>query len=391
MQKDFERILAAWVGELGVPIYRGYEVTGFTQDETGVTVEPSNGESMRADFLVGCDGGRSLIRKTAGIDFPGWDPSVSSLIAEVSITEEPPWGIRYDENGTQATARLEGEKRAGFVVTERYAGQSGEPSLDDLRAALMHVWGKDFGVHSPTFISRFTDMARQAASYRKGRVLLAGDAAHVHYPVGGQGLNLGVQDAVNLGWKLAQVVKGRSAESVLDSYQAERHPVAAQVLKNTLAQTALTRSQPRIDAVRDLLSELLRMDGPRKRFAGMMSGLDIHYGLGEGHPLLGRRMPDLDLATARGPLRVFTLLHNGRPVLIDFAERGKFSITGWMDRVQMVDAKYAGPWELPVLGTVSAPDAVLIRPDGYVTWVGDEGRAGLRDALETWFGPPSSS
>jgi hypothetical protein len=232
-------------------------------------------------------------------------------------------------------------------------------------------------------------MSRQAASYREGRVLLAGDAAHVHYPVGGQGLNIGVQDAVNLGWKLAQVVHGTSPESLLDTYQAERHQVAARVLQNTMAQTPLTRADARLGALRDILSELVSLEEPRKRLAGMMSGLDIRYDLGEGHPLLGRRMPDLDLVTANGPLRVFTLLHDARPVLLNLGERGAFDITPWTDRVQLIEATYDGVWELPVLGTVTAPTAVLIRPDGYVAWVGDRTQLGLADALATWFGPPT--
>ena len=390
-QNHFERILGGWVDELSVPIYRGREVTDFTQNGTGVDVELSDGQSLRAGFLVGCDGGRSLIRRTAGIEFPGWDPSVSSLIAEVEMSEEPEWGIRHDDNGTQALGRLEDGKRAGVVVSERYTGQSGEPTLGDLSRALIAVWGTDYGVHSPTWLSRFTDMTRQAASYRKGRVLLAGDAAHVHYPVGGQGLNIGVQDAVNLGWKLALVVKGTSSEVLLDTYHAERHPVAARVLRTTMAQTPLTRSDDRIDALRDTISELLSMDEPRKRFAAMMSGLGIHYDLGEGHPLLGRRMPDLDLVTANGPLRVFTLLHQARPVLLNLGEPGGFDITPWADRVQLIDAQYGGPWELPVFGEVTAPAAVLIRPDGYVAWVGDVTRKELPDALTSWFGPPAAA
>jgi 3-(3-hydroxy-phenyl)propionate hydroxylase len=390
LQSDFERILAAWVSELGVPIAREREVTGFAQDATGVDVELSDGHSLRAGYLVGCDGGRSVIRKAAGIEFPGWDPSTSSLIAEVEMSEEPEWGIRYDDNGTQAIGRLADGKRAVVVVSERYAGQTGEPTLRDLSRALVAVWGTDFGVHSPTWISRFTDMTRQAASYREGRVLLAGDAAHVHYPVGGQGLNIGVQDAVNLGWKLAQVVNGTSSESLLDTYHAERHPVAARVLRNTLAQTALVRSDARIDALRDIMSELLGMDEPREWFGAMVSGLDIHYDLGAGHPLLGRRMPDLDLVTADGPLRVFTLLHDARPALLNLGEPGGFDFAPWADRVQLINAKYAGPWELPVLGAVTAPAAVLIRPDGYVAWVGDLTQPGLPEALTTWFGPPGA-
>jgi 3-(3-hydroxy-phenyl)propionate hydroxylase len=390
-QKHSERILAGWVSELGVPVYREREVTGFTQDGTGVGVELSGGRSLRADFLVGCDGGRSLIRRAAGIEFPGWDPTVSSLLAEVELSEEPEWGIRRDSNGTHALSKLDEGKRAGVVVSERYAGQTGEPTLGDLSRALIAVWGTDYGVHSPAWISRFTDMTRQAASYRKGRVLLAGDAAHVHYPVGGQGLNLGAQDAVNLGWKLAQLVNGTSAENLLDTYHAERHPVAARVLRSTMAQIVLTRSDPRVDALRDTMSELLSMDEPRKRIAAMMSGLDIHYDLGDGHPLLGRRMPDLDLVTPNGPLRVFTLLHEARPVLLNLAEPGGLDITPWADRVQLTDATYAGRWELPVFGEVTAPAAVLIRPDGYVAWVGDGTDLGLSDALTTWFGAPAAA
>src|SRR6059036_1933566 len=207
-------------------------------------------------------------------------------------------------------------------------------------------------------------MARQAASYRDRRVLLAGDAAHVHAPDGGQGLQTGVQDAVNLGWKLGQVVNRTAPESLLDTYHAERHPVAARVLRNTMAQVALMRVDDRTEALRDSVSELLSMDEPRKRFAALMSGLDIHYDLGEGHPLVGRRMPDLDLVTADGPLRVFELLHDARPVLLNLGEPGGFDIARWADRVQLVDAKGVETWELPALGAVTAPTAVLIRPDG---------------------------
>jgi hypothetical protein len=329
-----------------------------------------------------------VIRKTAGIAFPGWDPSVSSLIAEAEVSEEPEWGIRHDHNGTQAIGKLGDGNRAGVVVSERYAGQTDEPTLDDLSRALITVWGTDFGVHNPTWISRFTDMTRQAASYRKGRILLAGDAAHVHYPVGGQGLNLGVQDGVNLGWKLAQVVKGSSPESLLDTYHTERHPVAARVLQKTMAQTVLTRSDPRIEALRDTMSELLGMDEPRRRFAAMVSGLDIHYDLGDGHPLLGRRMPDLELVTDKGPARVFALLHDATPVLLNLGHPGSLDVGAWADRVKQIDARYAGPWELPVVGAVPAPGAVLIRPDGHVAWVGNLDLVGLGDALSTWFGPP---
>jgi 2-polyprenyl-6-methoxyphenol hydroxylase-like FAD-dependent oxidoreductase len=397
-QNHIERILAGWVDELGVQIYREREVTGFVQDDLGVDVQLSDGHALRAEYLVGCDGGRSVIRKAAGIAFDGWDPTISHLIAEVELAEDPEWGMRRDAIGMHGLSRVEYEIKDGQVVygdkgpvrvmvTEKNVGATTEPTLRDLSERLIDVYGTDYGIHSPTWISRFTDMTRQAASYRKGRVLLAGDAAHVHYPAGGQGLNTGVQDAVNLGWKLAQVVKKTSPESLLDTYHTERHPVAATVLRNTMAQVALMRTDDRTSALREVMSELLSMDQPRRRMAGMMSGLDIHYDLGEGHPLLGRRMPDLDLVTANGPVRVFSLLHDARPVLINFGEHGRLEITSWADRVQSIDAGYDGPWELPVLGAVGAPGGVLIRPDGYVAWVGDGTDQGLADALTFWFGP----
>jgi 2-polyprenyl-6-methoxyphenol hydroxylase-like FAD-dependent oxidoreductase len=401
-QNHIERILAGWIDELAVTIYRERDVTGFTQDDTGVHVRVSDGESLRAEYLVGCDGGRSVIRKAAGIEFPGWDPTTSSLIAEVEVAEEPELGIRRDALGVHAFGRTEYEIRdgkviyaesgpVGVMVTEAHVGTTSEPALTDLSEALVTVYGTDYGIHSPTFISRFTDTTRQAAAYRAGRVLLAGDAAHVHSPVGGQGLNIGVQDAVNLGWKLAQVVNRTSPERLLDTYHAERHPIAARVLRTTMAQTALMRVDDRVEALRDSVAELLSMDEPRRRFGAMMSGLDVHYDLGEGHPLLGRRMPDLDLVTADGPLRVFTLLRTARPVLVNLGEPGGFDITPWADRVQSIDARYVGPWELPAIGAVTAPSAVLVRPDGYVAWVGDPRQVGLADALTTWFGPPDEA
>lgn len=390
-QNRIERILAGRVAELGVPIHREREVTGFAQDDTGVDVELSGGQSLRAEYLVGCDGGRSAVRRAAGIDFPGWDATISNLIAEVEMTDEPEWGVRRDALGIHGLSRMEDGNTVRVMVTEQHIGRTDQPTLRDLGEALIAVYGTDYGIHSSTWISRFNDTARQAAAYREGRVLLAGDAAHVHYPTGGQGLNIGVQDAVNLGWKLAQVVRKTSPDSLLDTYHAERHPVAARVLRNTMAQVALLRTDERANALRDTVAELLRMDEPRRRIAAMMSGLDVHYDVGDGHPLLGRRMPDLDLVTAHGPLRVYTLLHDARPVLLDLGDSRGFDITPWADRVRSVDATYAGTWELPVIGAVAAPAAVLIRPDGYVAWVGDGNRAGLADALTTWFGPPASS
>jgi 3-(3-hydroxy-phenyl)propionate hydroxylase len=387
-QKHIERIMAEWIAELKVPVYREREVTGYWQDDAGVDVGTSDGQSRRARYLVGCDGGRSVIRKTAGIDFPGWEASRSWLIAEAQFSDEPAWGMRHDDVGLHGIGKLE-DGRGRIVLTEMQLRTDSEPTLRDISEGLIRVYGTDYGIHTPSWISSFNDMARQAAAYRDRRVLLAGDAAHVHAPIGGQGLNVGVQDAVNLGWKLAQVVKQMSPATLLDTYHAERHPVAARVLRNTMAQVALSRTDARSKAMCQVFSEIVSADEARRQFGAMMTGLDIHYDFCEGHPLLGRRMPDLDLVTAAGPQRVFTLLHRARPALINFGEPGKFDITQWADRIQSIDARYDGPWELPGLGAVTAPTAVLIRPDGYVAWTGDQTQTGLTDALTTWFGAPA--
>jgi len=403
-QNHIERILAGWVSELPVTISRGREVTGFDQDETGIDVELSDGQSLRAEYLVGCDGGRSLVRKASGIEFPGWDATTSALIAEAEMADEPELGVRHDARGTHGIGRAEYEIRDGKIVyvesgpvrvmvTEAHVGSTTEPTLRDLSEGLIAVYGTDYGIHSPTWISRFSDMTRQAATYRHKRILLAGDAAHVHAPDGGQGLQLGVQDAVNLGWKLAQVIKRTSSDGLLDSYHAERHPVAARALRYTMAHVALRRPDERTTALRETIAELLLGDESRRRLTAMMVGLDIHYDLGAGHPLLGRRMPDLDLLAPNGAMRVYSLLHDARPVLINFGEPAAFDITliRWADRVRSIDAKYEGAWELPVIGTVAAPTAVLIRPDGYVAWVGEQARMGLNDALTTWLGAPAAT
>ncbi|HXY30484.1 MAG TPA: FAD-dependent monooxygenase [Gemmatimonadaceae bacterium] len=390
-QNHFERILAGWDEELGVKTHRGREVTGFAQDDAGVDVQLSDGASLRAQYLVGCDGGRSMVRKTAGIAFPGWDATTSWLIAEAEMAEEPAWGFRRDAIGIHAIGRAENGRTARLVLTDPQLRLDSEPTLRDVSEALTAVYGTDFGIHSPSWISRFNDMTRQAAAYRDRRVLLAGDAAHVHPPLGGQGLNIGVQDAVNLGWKLAQVIKGTSQETLLDTYHAERHPVAARVMRNTMAQMALRRADDRTKALGDVVSELLGMDGPRRSVGAEMSGLDIHYDLGPGHPLLGRRIPDLDLVGAGGPLQLFTLLHDARPLLLNLGVPGALDISRWADRVRSIDASFAGTWELPALGAVVPPTTVLIRPDGHVAWVGRQTQAGLVDALTMWFGPPAAA
>ncbi|TFW59579.1 hypothetical protein CT676_18645 [Bradyrhizobium sp. MOS001] len=389
-QSHIERILADWVEELAVPIYRNSEVIGFVQDATSIDVALAGGKTLRASYLVGCDGGRSRVRKKAGIDFVGSDPTLSNLMAEVEMRDEPVWGLRHDAIGFHGLSKAE-SGRVLVVVTEATLDRTGEPGLRDLSDALVAVYGTDFGLQNPAWISRFTDAARQAVSYRRERVLLAGDAAHIHHSVGGQGLNTGVQDAVNLGWKLAQVVRGISPDGLLDTYHAERHPVAARVLRNTLAQIAmLRRGEAGLKAARDVVSDLLAMDEPRQRFGAMMSGLDIRYDLGEGHELLGRRMPDLDLIVEGHPQRLFTLLHGAQALLINFGKSGGFDIAPWADRIRVVNASHDGAWELPAIGQVAAPEAVLVRPDGHVAWVGDESQRGLEDALTTWFGPAAA-
>ena len=387
-QRDFERILAGWIDELGVPILRGDEVVGLSQGDSAVAVELASGESLSAEYLVGCDGGRSVVRKAAGVDFPGVDASASFVIAEVEMAVEPEIGVRPEGGGIGPVDRERGGGPYGVVLKEPSADETRAPTLEYLRELLVAAYGTDFEVHSPTWISRFTDMSRQAACYRSGRVLLAGDAAHVHSPHGGQGLNLGVQDAVNLGWKLAQVVKGISPEGLLDTYHAERHPVGARVLRNTMAQVALTIPDERHRALRDTMVEFLAMDEPRRSIAGMITGLDIRYDLGEGHPLLGHRMPDLDLYTADGPVRLFSLLHGARPVLVNLGDAGGFDISPWSDRIRLVDARHGGVVELPLIGGIEAPGAVLIRPDGHVAWAGDPEDPALPRALATWFGTP---
>ncbi|CAN1722189.1 Rifampicin monooxygenase [Hyphomicrobium sp. 1Nfss2.1] len=385
IQKHSERIILNWADEVGVPIIRGVEIIGFTEDASGIAVALRDGRQLRAQYLVGCDGGRSFIRKAAGIAFPGSDPTVSHLLAEARMTSEPECGLRSDAIGTHALSKTE-DGKIGILVTERSI-EVADPTLDHLREGLIAHYGSDYGIHSPAFITRFTDMTRQAETYRKGRVLLAGDAAHIHYPAGGFGMNLGIQDAVNLGWKLALVVNGAAPHSLLDTYHAERHPVAARMLRYTMATVALSRSDDRTQALSAIVSEIVGMGEPQLVTAGRMSGLDIRYDLGEGHPLLGRRMPDLDLPTAEGQERLYMHLREARPVLLTLGCPGSVDAGLWSDYVRTVHANYDGhEWNLPVTGAVSAPSAVLIRPDGYVAWVGQGTHAGLVEALTAWFG-----
>jgi len=383
-QNHIERLLLEWVEELGVQIRRGVEATGVSADDGGVSVELAGEGSVRARYVVGADGGRSTVRRSVGIPMVGADATRSSLIAEVKAAGEPAQQGKVDSRGIHGLYPM-GDGVVRVVVTEASLGPASEPTLADLRQALTDVFGTDFGVHSPTWLSRFTDATRQADSYRKGRVLLAGDAAHVHSPTGGLGIGLGLQDAVNLGWKLGQVVNGISGEELLDTYHAERHPAGARALKYTMAQSLFQKADPRQEALRDLLDEVLRSDDSGAPIAALITGLDVTYDLGAGHPLLGRRMPDLDVTTTEGAVRVFELLHHAKPLLLEFG--GPALDAGpWTQRVRHARTTFDGVWQLPVLGAVSAPSAVLVRPDGYVAWVGEGSADGLDEALATWVG-----
>lgn len=392
-QRDIERIMAGWVGELDVPYRRGVGVVDLTQDGAGVDIALSDGTRLRSQYVVGCDGGRSRVRKAAGIGFPGSDAATSYLIAQAHFTDIPQIGIRPEGGGIGPVDRVNGGNPYGIVLREARADHVAEPTLEDLRALLVDTFGTDWGVHDPIWISRFTDASRQAAAYRDGRVLLAGDAAHIHSPMGGQGLNTGVQDAANLGWKLAQVVAGTSPDSLLDTYHGERHPVGAKVLQLTMAQSALVTPDDRHDELRKTVAELLALREARVSLAGTMSGLGIHYDFGDGHLLAGWRMPDLDLRTSDGDTRVFELLRAARPLLVNLDPKATFDVRPWADRVSFVDAE--GPptetWELPVAGHLPAAPAVLLRPDGHIAWAGDVGDRGLHAALSYWFGEPADA
>ena len=392
-QPDIERILTGWAEELGVPILRRREVVGLTQDDDGVDVALADGTTMRAAWLVGCDGGRSLVRKAAGIAFVGLDPSTSWIIAEVEL-DDPVLGVRPEGGGIGPATPGADDGRFGVVVREPDVDHPHEPTLDELRAALDATYGSDFGARAPTRLARFSDVSRQAAAYRAGRVLLAGDAAHVHPPQGGQGLNLGVQDAVNLGWKLALVAQGTAGDALLDTYHDERHPVGARVLDLTSAQVALATPDERHAALRATVAELLAMDEPRRRLAAQLAGLDVRYDLGDAHPLLGRRMPDVDLTLADGTtVRAFELLHDARPVLVHLggpastdAGTEDATLAPGHDRLRVLEATADATWDLPVIGSVDAPPAMLIRPDGHVAWTGTETELPLAETVDRWFG-----
>jgi 3-(3-hydroxy-phenyl)propionate hydroxylase len=417
LQSAIERLLEEWAAELGVRVRRSSEVTGIRQDEAGVTVElgaeqGARPATLRAGYLVGCDGGRSTVRKLAGIDFPGTPATMTALIGDVELPDLPEeyvWVRRSASGDFSAIAFEPGWYRVITSEYDRVADRDEPATFEQLRESLIRLAGTDWGMHSPRWVSRFGDAARQAARYRQGRVLLAGDAAHIHFPAGGQGLNMGVQDAVNLGWKLGLVVRGQAPESLLDSYHAERHPVGERVLHNTRAQSALARPGAQTDALRDVFASLAVFDDVNRHLCDMLTALDIRYPAQVGdHKLVGRRVPDADLAAPDGDLaapdadlaapdgvtRVYELLHRARPVLLDLRGRAEVAAAakGWADRVDLVEARSEDrSWPVPAIGEIPAPTALLIRPDGHVAWAAAPGAApdvsALRTALVTWFGP----
>ncbi|WP_343245151.1 FAD-dependent monooxygenase [Streptomyces sp. SID14478] len=400
LQSAIERLLEERAGELGVRVRRSCEVQEVRQDESGVTVELGTAQgpsTLRARYLVGCDGGRSTVRKLAGIDFPGTEATMTALIGDVELPDLPEdyvWVRRCAGGDFSAIAFEPGWYRVITSEFDQVPDRDEPPTFEQLRASLVRLAGTDFGMHSPRWVSRFNDAARQAARYRDGRVLLAGDAAHIHFPAGGQGLNMGVQDAVNLGWKLASVVRGQAPESLLDSYHAERHPVAERVLHNTRAQSALVRPGPQTDALREVFGALMVFDDVNRYLRHLLTALDIRYPADGDHVLAGRRVPDADLKTPDGATRVHELLHAGRPVLLDLSGSAAVAAVarGWADRLDLVEARSEDDvWPVPALGDIPAPGALLIRPDGHVAWAaaadGAPDTSALRTALTTWCGP----
>ncbi|RNL86259.1 hypothetical protein EFW17_06785 [Halostreptopolyspora alba] len=401
LQSAFERLLDEWAEELGVRVRWSAEVSGISQDRDGVTVELRTAETesatLRARYIVGCDGGRSTVRKLADIPFPGTPATMTAMLGDVEFTALPEEYIpmRRCPGGHFSVIAFEPGWYRVFTSEYDYVADPNEPAtFEQLRESLVRLAGTDWGMHSPRWVSRFGDAARQASRYREGRVLLAGDAAHIHYPAGGQGLNIGVQDAVNLGWKLASVVHGQAPESLLDSYHTERHPVAERVLHNTRAQAALARPGPQTDALRDVFSSLIAFDEVNRYLASMVTALDIRYPVDCDHPLAGRRVPDADLKTPDGATRVYELLHAARPVLLDLRGSAEVAaaVEGWADRVDLVEAQSDDDsWPVPGVGEIPAPAALLLRPDGHVAWAAAVGgvpdTSALRASLAAWFGP----
>ncbi|MET7843460.1 rifampin monooxygenase [Streptomyces sp. NPDC005356] len=374
-----ERLLNERALELGAEIRRGCEVAGVSQDEDEVTVELTDGTQLRARYLVGCDGGRSVVRKQLGVGFPGEPATIETLLGEMGATEDPETITAVVEEVRKTQLRFgvipqgDGMYRIVVPAADVAEDRATAPTLDDFKQRLRAIAGTDFGAHSPRWLSRFGDATRQAERYRVGRVFLAGDAAHIHPPTGGQGLNLGVQDAFNLGWKLAAAVNGWAPEGLLDSYHTERHPVGARVLDNTRAQITLLGTDPGATALRELFSKLMDFEEVNRYVTEIITAVGVRYDFGEGHELLGRRMRDVELKQGR----LYELMHDGRGLLLD--PTGSLTVAGWANRVDHV---------VDVSDQLDVP-AVLLRPDGHVTWVGED-QQDLRNHLSKWFGSAAS-
>ncbi|MFE9904455.1 FAD-dependent monooxygenase [Streptomyces achromogenes] len=393
-QHRTEAVLGAWLDELGVQVRRGRELVALTAGEDGVLLGiegPDGPEQLRAGYLVGCDGGRSTVRKLAGFDFPGTAATMEMYLADITDCEVRPRPIGESVPGGMAMSVPIGDGIHRIIVCERDnppRERTGPPPFAEVAAAWQRLTHQDISGATPVWISAFGNAARQVTEYRRGRVLLAGDAAHIHLPAGGQGMNTGIQDAVNLGWKLAAVVRGTAPEALLDTYHTERHPVGRRLLTNTQAQGLLYLSGSEMQPLRDVLAELIAYEDVSRHLAGMISGLDIRYDVGAtGHPLPGRRMPHLELVTADGDKTSTTaLLHRARGLLLDLADDPALrrAAAGWADRVDTVTATPHGTAQ------DQAPHgatAVLVRPDGHVAWVAPGGPGELTAALERWFGP----
>jgi 3-(3-hydroxy-phenyl)propionate hydroxylase len=401
LQSVTENILERFAREWGAAVEWSTEVEGLDHDDDGVNVELQTADGPtqeRVDYLIGCDGARSTVRRLAGITFDGSDGSITYLLGDVDLAESPSDWLICDRRATGTVSvmplgALSGQPWCRVTVTEYRPEHSYEPmTLATLRECAIRVAGTDFGMHKPLWVSSFTDHHRQAGEYRRGRVLLAGDAAHIHPPLGGQGMNLGMQDAVNLGWKLASVIQGHASQALLDTYHQERHPQAAHVMVNTRAQSALLESGDNVTAMRAQLASLLRDDGANERLAAAMSSMDVCYAPDAPHPLIGRRVPDAEIRSATGCRSVFPLLHSQRPVLLDF-ERTPERPAVLPETVDYVAAQQTGRrWRLPVVGWVDVPSALLIRPDGYVAWASpDSSRTGLPAALDHLHGRGSAA
>ncbi|MFE3029828.1 FAD-dependent monooxygenase [Nocardia tengchongensis] len=396
-QADLETQLDRYATELGAPVQWESPVVGIDQDAAGIEVRigGAHPRRVRAAYLIGCDGGRSTVRKLAGIGFTGTDATMVGMIADVELSDPPSGWILTRRRGPGDFSVLPLQPRWFRLMVNRHdrvIDPATEPSFDEFRAAFREVADTDYGMHSPQWVSQFGDAARLADRYRRDRVLLAGDAAHIHYPAGGQGLNTGVQDAANLGWKLAAVLRGRAPESLLDTYESERRPVATRVLDNTRAQTALMRPGPHTDALRQTMADLFDVDEVPNRLAAMLFALDIRYDVGHNHPLSGYRVPDAALSRPTGDTRIHALLRSGRAVLLSLNDTRLSPPPEWSAHVDSVNAySQSEQWTVPGLGEIATPAAVLVRPDGHIAWASDDADTrGLPEALTTWVTAESS-